>query len=50
MPRKDFLSALLAGVGLTLPLGKRVLAQSATQSGGATKVMLIRHAEKPVSQ
>lgn len=50
MPRKNFLRMLLAGAGFLAPLRRSARAQSASQPGGATKVMLIRHAEKPVGQ
>jgi hypothetical protein len=50
IPRKNFLRMLLAGAGLLAPLGRTARAQSATQPGSASKIMLIRHAEKPVGQ
>lgn len=45
MPRKNFLGMLLGGAAALASLGK-----AATQSSGATKIMIIRHAEKPVGQ
>ena len=60
IPRKSFLGMLLGGAALLAPLGKSARAQSshpetgttpaAIQTSGATKVMIIRHAEKPVGQ
>jgi len=60
MPRKNFLRMLLAGAGLLAPASIAALAQSrrpeigekpsAAGTEGATKVMIIRHAEKPVGQ
>ncbi len=55
--RKSFLRMLLAGAACFAPLkigqaqsrnSDRRLKPSANETGGATKVMLIRHAEKPV--
>ena len=48
MLRKDFLRTLLAGAAFVAPLKRIVRAQPPT--GSATKVMIIRHAEKPVGR
>lgn len=57
--RKHFLRMLLAGAGLLAPFSRTARAQSQPKIGGntfapgtdsATKVMVIRHAEKPVGQ
>jgi hypothetical protein len=58
IPRKSFLGMLLAGGALLAPFRRIARAEaphlgsgvkpSVTPTGGATKVMVIRHAEKPV--
>jgi hypothetical protein len=60
IPRKNFLGMLLGGAALLVPLSRTARAQSphpgigvklpATQTSGATKVMIVRHAEKPAGQ
>jgi len=60
LPRKSFLRMLFAGAGLLAPASIAARAQShhpeigenpsAAGAEGATKVMIIRHAEKPVGQ
>lgn len=59
VPRKHFLRAVLAGAAFLTPFSRAARAQSrhpksalplSENSTGATKIMIIRHAEKPVGQ
>lgn len=60
IPRKNFLRIFLAGTGLVASLNRTVLGQSphpgigvrpfGNQTSNVSKIMIIRHAEKPVGQ